>query len=507
MKLNADIIYSEISRRYSAEYYKNGSDSLTLQLPEFYMDDDAEFLEDHVYLATVEHLPSRPRIQQNVVLICIGDSRNLSYYRDRLSLILIKSRADFFRVFRYLQEIFAKYEKWERSLYRGLINDSDISSMISGSEKIFGMPVYVIDNAFRFVAVGSADSNQSWMKEGSDTLNPESFSTFLSMENMMTEKRNAFIVDLNDKPVMCVNLFTRSDEYAGCLCLDMNGKEPAPGTEKLAEHLAGIIEMALDRNPYRQNDMQASVKGLMQTLIEELPLSRAQRVLLRTINDTQTYVCIYFRSIDRNQKMPLSYICSVLEETFKESYAFIYDDGIVCLININEADKYNNALQLTSDLRRFCSQMKLSAGISGEFSNLFDIRVHFQQAHSALEDGRLIAPEDTVFYFSSYALTEMIINSLGGLPVEAYFPKGLKAILEHDRKAQVSYMDTLRALLDENLSYTAAAQRLFIHRSTLIDRIERIERETGIDLKNNDQRLLLEILLKAMDYEEVIRKS
>ena len=50
-----------------------------------------------------------------------------------------------------------------------------------------------------------------------------------------------------------------------------------------------------------------------------------------------------------------------------------------------------------------------------------------------------------------------------------------------------------------------AAQKLFIHRSTLIDRIARIERELNVDLQDSDQRLQLEILLKAIDIESILR--
>jgi DNA-binding PucR family transcriptional regulator len=57
------------------------------------------------------------------------------------------------------------------------------------------------------------------------------------------------------------------------------------------------------------------------------------------------------------------------------------------------------------------------------------------------------------------------------------------------------------------MSYTATAKRLYIHRSTLIDRISRIERELGIDLRDSDRRLQLEILLKAMSIEDLMRSN
>lgn len=506
MKLNAEIIFDELSGLYNAEFFNNGSNELVLERPEFYMDDEQDFLEDHLYLATVEHLPSRPRIQRNAVLVCIGDGRQLNYYRERMSLILIKSRADFFKVFRVMQETFSKYARWEQSLYDDLLDVLDIGKMISDSEAVFDCPLYVLDKSFRFIAFSRGADDSDWMLEGRETLNPESLSKFLNAESMMTERKQAFTLRILEKPVMCVNLFGRTGEYAGCLCLDFAKSDPAPGTGRLAEILAHFLEMAFARNPRLANESQASVKGLVQTLVEEQPLSRGQRVLLRSVNEVGRHLCIYFMSRERHRQLPLSYICGVFEENFKDSYAFAHEDGIIGFMNLSGEKEGAASLELTRSLRNFCSQMHMSAGISGEFSNLFDIRVHLKQARAAIEDGWLLNPDDTLYYFSSYALTEMIINSLGGLPAEAYFPEGLKAIFEHDSKSQVSYLETLRLFLEENLSYTSTANKLFIHRSTLIDRIDRIEREMKIDLKNPEQRLQIEMLLKALDLEEVMRR-
>ena len=51
MKLNAEIVYRELSKRYRAEFFPNGDDALTLSGPEFYMDDEQNFPEGRLYLA------------------------------------------------------------------------------------------------------------------------------------------------------------------------------------------------------------------------------------------------------------------------------------------------------------------------------------------------------------------------------------------------------------------------------------------------------------------------
>ena len=268
--------------------------------------------------------------------------------------------------------------------------------------------------------------------------------------------------------------------------------------------------MAIEKNPQIINDNQSSLKKIMQNLIEELPLSHSQRIVLTGSNNRNEYVCIFMRNNRRTTSIPLNYICDVFEETFEKSQAFVEEGAVVAFVNtaaiVGRNDK-DYRIELNRRLNDLLTQMSMIAGISNEFTNLFDIRTHYLQSQSALENGLLLNPSGTYFYFSSYALMEMIVNSLGGLPAEAYYPKGLRSIIEHDRTAGISYIETLKVFLEESMSYTATAKKLFIHRSTLIDRIERIEKELNMDLNDSDQRLQLEILLKAISLEELIRQQ
>ena len=56
----------------------------------------------------------------------------------------------------------------------------------------------------------------------------------------------------------------------------------------------------------------------------------------------------------------------------------------------------------------------------------------------------------------------------------------------HDENSQVSYLETLRVYLDNNLSVTKTAAALYLHRSTLLDRLAHITQMLGCDLKNPD---------------------
>ncbi len=507
MNLNAAIIYHELKKDYKAEIIGPRSEDLLLSRPEFYMEDNDSFLSDHLYLATVEHLPKRPRIQKNSVLVCIGENLNLNYYRERMCLIIIRERTDFFKIFMKIQSVFEKYNSWENQICHDLISNHELNTILEDSYFIFNKPIYVLDSSFRIIASRSETPDQGWAVTESGSLNAESIAKYLSVSDLMTEKRNALMIDQLGKKVLCVNLFNKNDQYNGCVVVSLNDSDIFDGEDKLIEVLAEYLQLAIEKNPAIINDTDASIKNAFQNLIDELPLSYSQRILLTSSNPQTVYRCIYMYYRGKRNQLPLSYICDIFEETFPKSYAFVYDDAIVSLISVNTLPSGKSAdykIALNRKLTEFIDQMYLCAGISNEFSDLLNIRIQYLQAQSAVDNGLLLDSQGKLFYYASYALTEMIINSLGGMPVETYYPAGFDNILRHDKESGISYLETLKMFLEEGMSYTSTAQKLHIHRSTLIDRITRIEKELGTELKDPDMRLQLEILLKAIDLEKIL---
>ena len=55
-------------------------------------------------------------------------------------------------------------------------------------------------------------------------------------------------------------------------------------------------------------------------------------------------------------------------------------------------------------------------------------------------------------------------------------------------------IQTLEEILKNDLSLTKAAKNLFIHRNTIMYRIEKIKKETGFDIRNFKEAIFLYIL-------------
>lgn len=507
MKLNAEIIFEQLKKKYPVKMYGDKTAEMLYSAPEFYADNTLRFYSSHLYLATVEHLPHRPVIEKNVLLICIGESSRLSYYKENATVILLKKKVDFFTVFKTLQDIFELFHHWESRLLGLFMESPSIQDILDCTYPVFERSIFVLDASFQYVASCSAENSyagKGW-NQSHGKLDPEIFLTFLKEKEPNMDKKGAFLLNLESANVLCVNLFNSNDDYIGCLAIDQTLNPFIEGENRLAEYLASIIEKISMLNPVLLNSEKNSLKQVLQVLMNEMPMVKSQKNLLRSVNSRQSYFCISAHYQKRFSSFPANYICSVFESLFQDSIFFMQNNTVLGLVpTAFLAKDSNGSKEEMRKMQTFAKEMQLCIGISNEFQDLYMIRTFYRQAEAAIENGHVYRPNETIYYFYDFALTEMIANSLDGLPAEAYFPKGFRNLIEHDQNSNISYLETLSVFLDENMSYARAARRLFIHRSTLIERISRIESELSEDLNDPDRRLLIQLLLKALYIEKFI---
>lgn len=510
MKINAQILYHRLKRKYPVKIYGEENSNFLYSSPEFYMNNSNHFYANKVYLASIDYLPSRPLIEKNVVLICIGESNHLFYYKERATVITIQKKVDFFQVYNYLKEIFDLYHKCESQLIELFMKSPSIQDILDCIYPVIERSVFILNSAFQFVASIYSDAisgNKLW-RQDQRRLDTESFISYLKEKDLMMDKRGTFLLDFNAHKVLIINLFNSNEEYIGCIFVYQEDKPFVKGEEVIIEYLATIIEWVSQSNPTMLNQEHITLKESLQTMVNEMPLSKSQKMLLRTSNHKKTYFCISIHSIKGSSSIPANYFCSIFESLFENGIFFKFNNTILGLLPVNYADNSINYIEsFRKEFTDIIRDMGVCVGVSNDFKDLYMLITFYKQAEAAIENGRIYEPDKNIYFFSDFALTELVTNSLGGFPLDTYFPKGFNEVLDHDLKGGVSYLETLSIFLDESMNYSKAARRLYIHRSTLIERINRIKNILHIDLNNPDHRLQLQIILKLLDIEQSIKRK
>ena len=97
---------------------------------------------------------------------------------------------------------------------------------------------------------------------------------------------------------------------------------------------------------------------------------------------------------------------------------------------------------------------------------------------------------------------ERLLGELARSPDLAPFRELVRPLVEHDRERRSDLVRTLRAYFTAGANASEAADRMFLHRNSMLYRLERIQKLTGLDLKDPDASLALRLGLLALEKGE-----
>jgi len=150
-------------------------------------------------------------------------------------------------------------------------------------------------------------------------------------------------------------------------------------------------------------------------------------------------------------------------------------------------------LQETCDeLGRACG---LTIGISEVDRGLAGACRRMREAADAASVGRSLAAKGGAVAYGDIGVYRYLVHmKIEHAPQDAY-GRAVEELMKYDRRRNAQLVETLECYLDARSSVAASGRALFIHPNTVRQRLERIERITGLDLRTADL-LSLELALK-----------
>ena len=95
-----------------------------------------------------------------------------------------------------------------------------------------------------------------------------------------------------------------------------------------------------------------------------------------------------------------------------------------------------------------------------------------------------------------------LLEELSQSPDLEPFAGLVRPLIEYDRERQSDLVRTLRVYFACGANASLAADRLFLHRNSMLYRLERIRELTGLDLRDNRVALALQLGLLAIERGE-----
>jgi len=159
-------------------------------------------------------------------------------------------------------------------------------------------------------------------------------------------------------------------------------------------------------------------------------------------------------------------------------------------------DPHEGATDLAHALAGQAAGAPLVVGVGRVVTHPRDYLQGFAQAREALRVGRALGRVATLFDDLGAARYLSLIPPSGALDaVTDRYQEGIARLAEHDARRGLGLLETLETYLACGGNIARAAQRLYVHRNTLVQRLDRIEELLGVAPHAPEQWLPLQVTL------------
>lgn len=145
------------------------------------------------------------------------------------------------------------------------------------------------------------------------------------------------------------------------------------------------------------------------------------------------------------------------------------------------------------------SEAMLSVKVSyGTVVNeLKEVSKSYKEAKMALDVGKIFYAEKNIIGYEKLGIGRLIYQlpvSLCRMFMNEIFGDNLPDKLDEET------LITIQKFFENSLNVSETARQLYIHRNTLVYRIEKLQKETGLDIRNFDDALTFKIALMVVSY-------
>lgn len=195
------------------------------------------------------------------------------------------------------------------------------------------------------------------------------------------------------------------------------------------------------------------------------------------------------------------YTSKKLKALFPGTHVTYYKNGIAAIIPL-KPDTEINAEQLQI-LRNFSKEEQVRIGVSNSFSSIENFVSHYEQAYAALELGQNLNHDEMVCHYINYQVFDLFSAVKNPDILGRFCHPALAILRQYDHKNNTNLYETLCIFLDNGCNIKLTSESLYIHRNSMVYRLNRIKEICHIDLKDINTVFLLRLSFLIDSYNKL----
>lgn len=142
-------------------------------------------------------------------------------------------------------------------------------------------------------------------------------------------------------------------------------------------------------------------------------------------------------------------------------------------------------------------------GIGCLRERLEDLPDSYREAKRALRIGRLMRPGQPVVHFEDILVEDLLEEAADHPSLASMSRMFIEPLVAYDREYGTELLTTLASFLRSGGQTKKVGEELFIHRNSVLYRLERVEEVLGVDLHDAETRFRLDLAMRAWKLREL----
>jgi len=210
----------------------------------------------------------------------------------------------------------------------------------------------------------------------------------------------------------------------------------------------------------------------------------------------------YLIRIEQDEEIDCIEILQNLFPDRKTSYVLAMDEETIVLLTEcprESPEQIDTVARLILDNLNTESMAKVYIGIGMPAETLKETAKSYREASLALTVGGIFESDSYVMRYDKLGLGRLIYQlppTLCHMFLDEVFPKGAYESLDSET------LLTIQKFFENNLNGSETSRQLFVHRNTLVYRLDKVQKITALDLRSFDDAVLFKLASMVRKYLE-----
>ena len=289
------------------------------------------------------------------------------------------------------------------------------------------------------------------------------------------------------------------DEDEALFILDARGSsEEAYMLGRIAvsqlQHLIIAYKERYDRNNFFQNLL------LDNMLLVDI-YNRAKKLHIEAAVPRAVFLVETDKEKEKEKDFTATELLNGMFSTQVGDYITAVDESNVILIKeLLPEDDYTRLEQVANtvvDMMNMEAMMNVRVAYGTIVGEVKEVSKSYKEAKMALDVGKIFYAEKKVSAYNTLGIGRLIYQlpiNLCRIFIDEIFGSNVPSELDDET------LTTINKFFENNLNVSETSRQLFVHRNTLVYRIEKLEMSTGLDIRTFEDALTFKIALMVVSY-------